>query len=178
MTDGRHDFDFFHGRWHGMIRKLADTSDRGCTEWVELEATCECAPILGGLGNFETSEMRPGADSPDGDSETGPSRPGPVEGATLRMFEPSTGLWRIWWMSTRQPGVLDPPVLGRFDGDRGVFEGPDAFGDTPILVRYEWDRLTPDRVRWAQRFSWDDGATWDGLNFVTMWSRTPGQGRR
>jgi hypothetical protein len=113
-ADGRHDFDFFFGTWHGAIRKLADTTDRHCTEWVELEAVCDCAPILGGLGNFETATMRPGG-------------AGAIDGATLRMFEPATGLWRIWWMSTRRPGVLDPPVAGRFDGGRGVFEGPDDF---------------------------------------------------
>jgi len=155
MTDGRHDFDFFLGKWHGAIRKLADTTDRDCAEWVELEAVCDCAPILGGLGNFETSAMRPGA----------------IEGATLRLFEPSTGLWRIWWMSSRLPGVLDAPVAGGFDGGRGVFEGPDDFDGVPVLVRYEWDRLAADRVRWAQRFSWDGGAAWDDLNFITMWTR-------
>src|SRR5690348_1283931 len=147
-ADGRHDFDFFHGTWHGAIRKLVDSTDRGFTEWTELTATCDCRPILGGLGNFETSAMSPGA----------------IDGATLRLYDPATDHWRIWWMSTRMPGVLDAPVAGRFEGNRGVFEGPDAIGGTPIVVRYEWDRLDADRVHWGQRFSWDDGATWDDLN--------------
>src|SRR5262245_53594881 len=135
-TDGRTDFDFYFGRWHGAIRKLADVSDRDCSEWVEFEATCECAPILSGLGNFETSVMhRDGED---------------VEGATLRLFDPATRTWKIYWMSERLPGVLDPPVVGRFEGERGVFEGPDEFHGQPILVRYEWDLLSPDKVRWAQ----------------------------
>ncbi|WP_027341328.1 hypothetical protein [Hamadaea tsunoensis] len=156
-ADGRADFDFFFGRWHGAIRKLADVTDRNCTEWVEFEATCDCGPILAGLGNFETAVMHPGGQT--------------VQGATLRLFTPSTRTWRIWWMSSRLPGVLDAPVEGRFEGDRGIFEGPDEFDGTPILVRYEWDRLSADEVRWAQRFSWDGGATWDDLNWVTMWTR-------
>lgn len=158
ITDGRNDFDFFFGTWHGAIRKLADVTDRSCTEWVEFEATCHCTPILGGLGNFETATMLPAG--------------APVEGATLRMFNPATATWRIWWMSARLPGVLDAPVEGRFEGDRGVFEGPDEFHGHPILVRYEWDLLGTDKVRWAQRFSWDDGATWDDLNWTTIWTRT------
>lgn len=156
-TDGRGDFDFYFGRWNGAVRKLADVTDPECTEWVEFEAFCDCAPILGGLGNFETAIMRPAA--------------GAVEGATLRLFDPAAGVWKIWWMSERLPGVLDAPVTGRFDGDRGVFEGPDEFNGRPILVRYEWDLLGPDTVRWAQRFSWDAGATWDDLNWITMWTR-------
>jgi hypothetical protein len=156
-TDGRDDFNFFFGRWHGAIRKLADVTDRDCTEWVEFEASCDCAPILDGLGNFETSLMHPGGQA--------------VAGATLRLFNPASRTWRIWWMSARLPGVLDTPVEGRFEGDRGVFEGPDEFHGKPILVRYEWDLLGPDRVRWAQRFSWDDGVTWDDLNWTTIWTR-------
>jgi hypothetical protein len=159
ITDGRQDFDFFAGTWHGAIRKLVDVTDRGCAEWVEFEASCHCSPILGGLGNFETAVMRPPAG-------------GTTEGATLRIFDPTTRTWRIWWMSTRQPGVLDAPVEGRFDGSRGVFEGPDDFDGQPVLVRYEWDVIGLDKVQWAQRFSWDDGATWDELNWVTMWTRT------
>jgi hypothetical protein len=159
LDDGRRDFDFFLGTWHGAIRKLADVTDRHCTEWVEFEASCECAPILGGLGNFETATLLP-------------DNAGPVAGATLRMFTPATGTWKIWWMSSRQPGVLDTPVEGRFDGDRGVFEGPDELHGNPIVVRYEWDLLGEGKVRWAQRFSWDDGATWDDLNWTTIWTRT------
>lgn len=158
-TDGRADFDFFFGTWHGAIRKLKDVTDRHCTEWVELEASCHCYPILNGLGNFETATMLPTAGSP-------------IEGATLRMFNPTTRTWRIWWMSTRMPGVLDEPVEGRFDNGRGLFEGPDEFHGAPILVRYEWDLLSADKVQWAQRFSWDDGVTWEPHNWVTMWSRT------
>ncbi len=158
VTDGRSDFDFFFGRWHGAIRKLADVTDRHCTEWVELEASCDCAPILGGLGNFETATLLPGAG-------------GAIEGATLRLFNPATGTWRIWWMSSRLPGVLDAPVEGRFEGKRGVFQGPDEFQGNPIQVRYEWDLLEEDKVRWAQRFSWDDGVTWEDLNWITIWTR-------
>lgn len=159
-NDGRHDFDFFHGRWKTVNRKLADVTDPGCTQWQEFEAEVECFPILGGLGNVDTFSVAalPGSGQP-------------MQGATLRMFVPETSTWRIWWMSTRRPGVLDDPVQGRFDGGRGIFEGADEFDGRPILVRYEWDDLGEGKAQWAQRFSWDGGATWDELNWIMVHTR-------
>lgn len=160
INDGRHDFDFFHGRWLVANRKLADVTDPECTQWVEFEADGECFPILGGLGNMDTFSVA---------SLPGTGRP--MAGATVRMFVPETRTWRIWWMSDRQPGVLDPPVEGRFDGDRGVFEGADELQGKPVLVRYEWDNLGSGKAQWAQRFSWDDGSTWDELNWIMLHTR-------
>lgn len=154
------DFDFFHGRWQSVNRKLRDVTDPSCTEWVEFEASSECWPILGGLGNVDTFYV--------------PSMPGVAKsfhGATLRMYNPQTGTWRIWWMSTRYPGRLDESVEGKFEGSRGIFEGADQFGDNPILVRYEWDVLGEDKCQWAQRFSWDDGKTWEELNWIATHTR-------
>jgi hypothetical protein len=152
-NDGRHDFDFLHGRWHVTNRKLADVSDPACAEWTEFESAAECRPILGGLGNVDTFATAG------------------FDGASLRLFDPITRTWRIWWMSSRQPGVLDPPVEGRFTGNEGLFEGADEFHGKPILVRYEWTLLGDGKAQWAQRFSWDDGSTWDELNWVMTHTR-------
>jgi hypothetical protein len=83
----------------------------------------------------------------------------PFEGLSLRLVDPASGTWSIWWSSTRAPGRLDPPVVGRFTGDRGLFECSDVLGGRPVQVRFEWlaDRSAPV---WQQSFSWDDGATW------------------
>jgi hypothetical protein len=78
---------------------------------------------------------------------------------TLRLFDPATRTWSIHWSSTRAPGRLDPPVVGGFTGDVGTFEGTDEIAGRPVRVRFEW-RADPDRPRWQQSFSWDDGATW------------------
>src|SRR5688572_24654333 len=114
IKDGRGDFDFFHGRWHVAGRKLVNNFDRECTEWVEFDGIAQCQPILVGLRNFDTLTV-----------ESMPPLGSRFHGATLRLFHPGTMTWKIWWMSTRVPGVLDPPVQGSFDGDRGIFEGPD-----------------------------------------------------
>src|SRR5438552_3280653 len=108
--DGRHDFDFLFGRWRISNRKRVNPLVEGDAEWIEFDAR----PIVGGTGNIDTYS------APDF-----PGRPG-FEGFTLRLFEPATGLWRIWWASSIGDGRLDEPVVGRFDGDVGIFECEDV----------------------------------------------------
>lgn len=156
--DGRHDFDFVFGKWHIANRKKVNMTVEGDTEWVEFEAEGEARPILGGLGNIDTY------DAPDF-----PGRPG-FKGFSLRLFEPETGLWRIWWASTVGNGRLDPPVVGRFQDDIGLFECDDVIDDVPVKVRFTWKDITDDSATWEQSFSFDEGATWD-TNWVTRHSR-------
>ena len=51
-NDGRHDFDFLHGRWHSRQRKLRKRLAK-CQDWDEFTADLHCQPVLGGLGNFD-----------------------------------------------------------------------------------------------------------------------------
>jgi hypothetical protein len=149
MTDPHaHAFDFVYGDWRIHNTKLRDTTDPSCTDWVEFDATCEVFPILDGIGHID--RMRCPA-PPDGD---------PFEGFTLRMFEPSTSTWRIWWSSTRAPGQLDPPVVGGFNGNLGRFECDDVIAGKQVRVRYEWRREAPATPTWQQFFSYDAGQTW------------------
>jgi hypothetical protein len=66
--------------------------------------------------------------------------------------------------------VLDPPVIGGFTGDVGVFEGRDTFDGRPIVVRFVWSGVTTPTPRWEQSFSADGGATWE-LNWTMDFSR-------
>ena len=147
--DGRHGFDFLFGRRRIHNRKLVDTLDPDCTDWVEFEAFGEAQPILGGLGNVDTFSAA--AMPPTG---------APFEGFTLRLFDPATGVWRIWWASVRFPGVLDHPVEGGFDGDLGEFLCDDEIGGRKVKVRYSWHVVSETANHWEQAFSYDDGATW------------------
>lgn len=155
--DGRHDFDFLFGSWQVHNRKLERPFDED-PEWVEFPTTATVRPILGGLGNVDTFVAEA--------SDAGEA----WEGFTLRLFDPVLRYWVIRWASTRRPGHLDPPVVGRFHGQSGRFFGDDKLQERLIHVRFEWQSLGPDRARWEQAFSSDGGVTWES-NWVMTFTR-------
>jgi hypothetical protein len=128
----------------------------GSDEWDEFEATSEARPILDGLGNFD--EFRT-------------DYLGGFVGSSMRFFDPETRQWWIYWADSRRSGELDPPVVGAFDGDVGIFEGSDTFEGRPILVRYTWSGVTTPTPRWEQAFSEDGGETWE-TNWIMDFTRS------
>ncbi len=155
--DGRHDFDFLHGRWEVKNRKLRDPFDDE-REWLEFQAAVETRPILHGLGNLDTYS------APDF-----PGRP-QFEALALRLFDIDNGLWRIWWASTVGGGQLDTPLIGRFQDGLGVFECNDMFAGREIKVRFDWSDIASSSPRWQQSFSFDGDATWQP-NWIMDWKR-------
>jgi hypothetical protein len=148
------DFDFCMGTWLGHNRRLRERL-AGCDEWDEFEATCVTNPVLEGLGNvgeFRTDYQ------------------GGFTGLTLRLFDPETRLWAIYWIDTRRCGILEPPVLGSFSDGVGVFECADTFEGRPILVRFVWSDVATAKPRWEQSFSDDGGETWE-TNWVNEWTQ-------
>jgi hypothetical protein len=157
VDDGRHDFDFWYGRWAQHNRKRADLVVRD-DRWQEFESRSEAMPILGGLGNVDTFK-----------APRFPGRPG-FEGFSLRLFDPGTGLWRIWWASTIGNGQLDEPVAGRFRDGIGIFEADDVVGGVALRVRFTWKDITERSATWEQAFSIDGGESWD-TNWTTHHTR-------
>lgn len=157
-NDGRHDFDFFYGRWQQKNRKRANLLVRDDASWIEFESRAEVMPILGGLGNIDTYK-----------APRFPGRPG-FEGFSLRLFDPGTGLWRIWWASTIGHGQLDAPVVGRFRNGIGVFECDDVVQGVQVRVRFTWKAITERSATWEQAFSLDRGESWD-TNWITQHTR-------
>jgi len=148
-NDGRHDFDFVPGVWLMQHRKLVNVLDPTCDEWVEFESVSTGDVRLYGLGN--TDRMLVPAMPPHGE---------PYEGMTLRLFDPDERVWRIWWTSSRYPGRLDPPVVGRSENGVGLFYADDEIDGTKIKVRFTWSDTTTDCPKWNQAFSFDGGETW------------------
>ena len=144
-NDGRHDFDFFYGSWRQRNRKRVRPLVQGDDEWIEFESWSRVGPILGGLGNVDTF------DAPDF-----PGRPG-FKGASCRLFEPATGLWRIWWASTVGHGQMDPPVVGRFVDGIGIFEEDDVLDGWPSRFGSRGRTSRPTSATWEQSFSFDGG---------------------
>jgi hypothetical protein len=157
----RHDFDFLVGHWTTRQRRLKHRL-QGNDEWETFDATTHNQHLPGGVINFDTL-VAPGW------------RPGWV-GMSLRVFNPATNRWSIYWV-TNDGGGIDPatghlgaPVVGRFHGDEGSFEGADVFEGRAIRVRFHWQHWGTDRARWQQAFSDDGGLTWE-VNWVMDFER-------
>lgn len=146
------DFDFLLGKWKIHNRKLK-TRLGGCTEWLEFEAAQECRKILNGFANTDNFQT-------EFDGE-------PFEGMALRLFNPKTKLWSIYWADSNAV-VLDVPQVGSFDGDIGRFYAKDVFDGREIIVQYLWDKSNANVPIWSQAFSEDDGETWEWNWRMTM----------
>lgn len=157
-TSSARDFDFWLGTWDVHGRRLRERL-AGCEEWLELEATSVAWPLLDGLGNVD--EFRTDFD-------------GGFVGMSLRVFDPVTRRWSIYWADSRSPGPLEAPVVGAFEGSVGIFECDDTFDGRPIRVRYTWSRVDTDNPRWEQAFSEDGGETWE-TNWINDFTRAPDQ---
>jgi hypothetical protein len=139
------DFDFFTGIWkcrhRYLVKRLAD-----CHDWIEFNGSCEVRKILG-FGNIDENEIElPG---------------GAYRGVSLRTWDPDSGRWSIYWLDSRRPGHLFPPVHGGFEKGVGNFYGDDTFEGRPIRVKYLWSRITEQSARWEQAFSLDEGNNWE-----------------
>lgn len=149
------DFDFFHGAWsvrhRRLVRRLA-----GCTDWQHFGGRCTVLPLLGGQGNVDDNLL----ELPDG----------PYRAATLRAFDAATRQWSIWWLDGRAPSQLGVPMVGGFEGQRGVFFADETFEGRPIRVRFVW--TAGAAPRWEQAFSPDGGASWE-TNWTMDFSRRP-----
>lgn len=147
------DFDFLHGRWQVLNRRLA-TRVPGSDDWQEFPSVLACEPRLGGIANVEQIDFTTQDWS----------------GMTLRLFDTAKRQWSIYWAHNRS-GILFPPVRGGFDGDRGEFYGEDEDNGRKVYARFVWQRQGPDAARWEQAFS-PDGEEWL-TNWTMQMTRMP-----
>jgi hypothetical protein len=154
-TSSQNDFDFLVGKWNLHNKKLKERLNN-CSEWTEFESTVEMRIILNGIGNTDTYK----------EATTGGK---PFEGIALRLFNPKTRLWSIYWADSNV-GVMDAPVVGSFEGNIGKFYAKDIFHGKPILVMFTWDKTDKDNPVWSQSFSPDNGLTWE-MNHTNVSSR-------
>ena len=151
-SSSKHDFYFFAGRWKLHNKKLKSKLNN-CTEWVEFESTQEMYKVLNGIGNI--------------DNFLATFDEQPFEGMTVRLFNPKTNLWSIYWADSDN-GKLDPPVVGSFENNIGHFFTKDIFDEKNILVVFRWDATDRDNPVWSQAFSADNGKTWEWNWFMFM----------
>jgi hypothetical protein len=151
---GAHDFDFLWGAWRIEHERLTSRLT-GSDDWERFDAMHECWPILGGTGNVDNMRAT--------------VRGQPFEGASLRLFDPATGLWSIYWADSVRH-ALQEPVAGAFANGVGEFYADEQLGEQHVRVRFVWSEITPDSARWEQACSLDDGASWE-TNWIMSFTR-------
>src|SRR5260370_542654 len=148
-TSSPNDFDFLVGKWKMHNRRLNKRLE-GNHEWTEFDSYDENSKILSGTADIDTysTTAMPGMEGKR------------FEGLTLRLFNPKTRLWSLYWVAGKVGG-LDPPVVGSFENGVGHFFAKDTFKGKPIIMMFRWDARNKDRPVWSQAFSPDDGKTWE-----------------
>jgi hypothetical protein len=145
-------FDFWLGDWE--IRQELLQRDGS---WIELPARTTVRRVAGACAL--TEEWR-------GDVLffwEGMDAAAPLEGLSVRAFDPKARLWRIWWMDSRRPD-FGRPFEGRFERDEGVFLREEVGADgAPYLTRIRFHGISVDSVRWELAISRDAGSSWSPL---------------
>jgi hypothetical protein len=151
-TSSVRDYDFYFGKWKIHNRKLKARL-ASCDEWVEFDAEQECRPLLLGAANIDNFLAEVNGN--------------PFEGMTLRLFDPKTRLWSIYWADSNVV-AMDVPQIGSWDGPTGRFFARDTYNGKDIIVQFLWDKTDPESPTWSQSFSEDDGETWEWNWYMYM----------
>jgi hypothetical protein len=153
--DGQHDFDFELGSWKIHLKRLQHPLT-GSTNWVEFDGTSVTRKIWDGRAQIEQFE-------------TDSAVAGHIEGLTLRLYNPQSHQWRLYWANSKT-GILDPPQIGEFKDGRGEFYAQDTINGKVILIRFLWTNTTTNTPHFEQSFSEDGGKTWE-VNWITDQTR-------
>jgi hypothetical protein len=147
QRDGQHDFDFMIGTWKVYLKRLMHplTTD---TAWVEYTGKSVVRPIWGGRANLDEFAV------------DNPTTHAHIEGLTLRLYDPGSRRWSLYWANARNGTLALPATVGGFTDGRGEFYDQEDFQGRPILVRYLWFDITATSARFEQAFSADSGKTW------------------
>lgn len=142
--DGQNAFDFFVGDWVGKNRRLTDYFSENA-RWVEFESHSTARMLWDGRGNLDETVFH----RPQGD----------LIGSTIRIYDPSTRLWALFFAA---PGNFEIgiPQIGAFKDGIGEFFANEVFGGKHVFVRFRWTRTDSDCPKWEQAFSMDAGRSW------------------
>ena len=89
QRDGAHDFDFLIGNWKAHVRRLPDRLN-GSNTWDVYDGISNHKKILDSNANFEEFEV----DSPEKHLH--------IKAQTLRLYNPESHQWSIYFARSRQ----------------------------------------------------------------------------
>ena len=164
LRDGQHDFDFEIGSWKIHLSRLEDRLV-GSKTWVEFDGTSVTRKVWDGRADLEEFET----DSPTGH----------IEGLSLRVYNPQTHQWSIYWANSKDPALGQPiiPMVGEFKDGRGEFYDQELWKGRAVYVRFIWSNITPNSAHFEQAYSEDGGKTWE-VNWITDQTRVQGHSDR
>lgn len=145
-TSSEKDFDFLVGKWKVKNKQLR-TGPNNTKVWIEFDAELHMRKSIAGLGNVENYYATFNGK--------------PYEGQAVRLFNPRTKLWTVYWMDSNWATMDQHPVSGSFENKVGKLYAKDSFNGKPIVVLYQWDATDPDHPKWSQASSEDNGLTWE-----------------
>ena len=154
--DGDHDFDFEIGKWRIHLSRLKDRL-AGSKTWVEFNGTSVTRKVWNGRANLEEFET----DSSEGH----------IEGLTLRLYNPQTHQWSIYWANGKD-GILGQPMIGEFKKGIGEFFDQETWKGRYVFVRFIWSSTATKIPHFEQSYSDDGGKTWE-VNWITDQVRIP-----
>ena len=142
------DFDFLTGEWRIHNRFL----EKG--EWIEFPGEATVFGILQGLASIEELRI--------------PARG--FSGMGLRLLDVENKVWCDHWVNAKSGVIAPPGQRGVFVDGVGTFTSEEKEGDTRVIHRGVWDRISKDSCRWFQGASRDGGANWMDTWFMD-WTR-------
>lgn len=150
------DFKFLSGHFRIHHRRLRERF-ADCTEWIDLEAEFWGYPVMDGAAAVD--EMK------------GEINGRPFWGMTVRMYDPETNQWALYWADSWTPHIY-PPVKGTITDGVGEFRGSDTEAGRAVEVRFRWSITETGRPLWDQSFSLDGGESWE-MNWTMEFEKLP-----
>jgi hypothetical protein len=150
--DGQHDFDFVIGTWKTHVSRLVNPLT-GDGKWIVFDGSVATRKVWNGRANLEEIDV----DEPTGRNQH----------LTLRLYNPQSHEWSLNGGNIND-GVLDPPLIGKFENGRGEFFDHEQFNGRTIMVRDVFSEITANSHHFEQSFSADEGKTWEPNWIATL----------
>jgi len=149
------DFDFLLGKWQVRSKRLKNRLV-GSKEWIEFPAKLEGGrKLLNDLAILDQFKAEYNGEY--------------FEGVSLRVFNPATKLWTIYWIDSSHPEMTEQ-VVGAFKDGKGEFYGEELFKGKQVKLRFIWSEITAISALWEQAYLDEEQNEWE-TNWIMEFTR-------